>query len=118
MDKVAIRKQPYNDGLGPVFGIIGGKWKAVILWELSDGAVRFGALKRRIPQISEKMLIQQLREMEADGLVHREMFHQVPPRVDYSLTRLGASLNDALTPLCEWGKQNLQGHPVADETRD
>lgn len=118
MDGVAIRKQPYNDGLGPVFSIIGGKWKAVILWELSDGAVRFGALKRRITHISEKMLIQQLREMETDGLVHREMFHQVPPRVDYSLTLLGASLNDALTPLCEWGKRNLQNHRIADEIRD
>src|SRR3546814_2692625 len=58
---------PYNDGLGPVFEIIGGKWKALILWELHDTPVRFGALKRRIAGISEKMLIQQLREMEADG---------------------------------------------------
>ena len=104
---MTTRTQPYNDGLGPVFAILGGKWKGLILWELHDGPVRFGALKRRIPGISEKMLIQQLREMEADGLVHREMYHQVPPRVDYSVTPLGASLNDALTPLCEWGKRNL-----------
>ena len=105
---MTTRNQPYNDGLGPVFAIIGGKWKALILWELHGAAVRFGALKRRIAGISEKMLIQQLREMEADGLVHREMFHQVPPRVDYSVTPLGASLNEALTTLCEWGKHNLQ----------
>src|SRR3546814_3708254 len=97
---------PYNDGLGPVFEIIGGKWKALILWELHDTPVRFGALKRRIAGISEKMLIQQLREMEADGLVHREMFHQVPPRVDYSVTPLGASLNEALTPLCERSEEH------------
>src|SRR3546814_14298700 len=71
-----------------LFEIIGGKWKALILWELHDTPVRFGALKRRIAGISEKMLIQQLREMEADGLVHREMFHQVPPSVDYSVTTL------------------------------
>ncbi|HET6388389.1 helix-turn-helix domain-containing protein [Hyphomicrobium sp.] len=101
---MTTRNQPYNDGLGPVFEIIGGKWKGVILWELSDGHVRFGALQRRIAGISEKMLIQQLREMEADGLVHREVFHQVPPRVEYSVTPLGASLN---APLCEWGKKNL-----------
>ncbi|MBX3506993.1 MAG: helix-turn-helix transcriptional regulator [Parvibaculum sp.] len=107
---MSTRKQPYNDGLGPVFEIIGGKWKARILWELHDGPVRFGALKRLIAEISEKMLIQQLREMEADGLVHREMFHQVPPRVDYSLTPLGTSLNEALSPLCEWGKKHL-GEP-------
>ncbi|AXC50219.1 transcriptional regulator [Paracoccus suum] len=104
---MTIRRQSYNAGLGPVFAILGGKWKGVILWELHDGAERFGALKRRIPGISEKMLIQQLREMEADGLVHREMFHQVPPRVDYSLTPLGASLNEALKPLCEWGRTHL-----------
>lgn len=104
---MAKHAQPYNDGLGPVFRIIGGKWKALILWELRADPVRFGELKRRIPDISEKMLIQQLREMEADGLVHREMFHQVPPRVEYSATKLGASLNGVLTPLCEWGKQNL-----------
>ena len=70
---MSTRNQPYNDGLGPVFEIIGGKWKALILWELHDTPVRFGALKRRIAGISEKMLIQQLREMEADGLVHRRL---------------------------------------------
>ena len=112
---MTTRNQPYNDGLGPVFAIIGGKWKALILWELHGAAVRFGALKRRIAGISEKMLIQQLREMEADGLVHREMFHQVPPRVDYSVTPLGASLNEALTPLCEWGKHNLQPPTAGDQ---
>ncbi|QYA13187.1 helix-turn-helix domain-containing protein [Rhizobium sp. AB2/73] len=104
---MSIRRQPYNDGLGPVFEIIGGKWKGVLLWELNAGPVRFGALKRRVKGISEKILIQQLREMEADGLVHRKMFHQVPPRVEYSVTPLGASLNEALSPLCEWGKCNL-----------
>lgn len=104
---MTVRNQPYNAGLGPVFEIIGGKWKGVILWELSGGPVRFGALQRRIAGISEKMLIQQLREMEADGLVHREVFHQVPPRVEYSVTSLGKSLNEALSPLCAWGKTNL-----------
>lgn len=101
------RKRPYNDGLGPVLEMIGGKWKALILWELYGASVRFGELKRRLPAISEKMLIQQLRELEADGLIHREVFHQVPPRVEYSATELGASLNDALTPLCKWGQQHI-----------
>jgi DNA-binding HxlR family transcriptional regulator len=115
---MTTRNQPYNDGLGPVFAIIGGKWKALILWELHGTAVRFGSLKRRIAGISEKMLIQQLREMEADGLVHREMFHQVPPRVDYSVTPLGASLNDALTTLCEWGKLNLENGRASEQATD
>jgi DNA-binding HxlR family transcriptional regulator len=101
------RKQPYSGGLGPVLDVIGGKWKALILWELHAHPVRFGELKRRVPGISEKMLIQQLRELEADGVVHREVFHEIPPRVEYSVTKLGSSLNDALTPLCEWGERHM-----------
>lgn len=95
--------KPYTCGIGPAFEVIGGKWKAVILWELHAQARRFGELKRLLPGISEKMLIQQLREMEADGIVHRLVFHEVPPRVEYSATKLGASLNDALGPLADWG---------------
>ena len=72
-----------------------------------DKGARFGELKRRVqPCISEKMLIQQLREMEADGIVHREVFLQVPPRVEYSVTALGSSLNEAVAPLAEWGRKH------------
>ena len=109
--------RPYSDGLGPVLEMIGGKWKGLIVWELSARPVRFGVLRRLIVGISEKMLIQQLRELETDGLVHREVFHQVPPRVEYSLTPLGQSLNDALTPLCEWGKAHARS-PVSDGARN
>ena len=98
----------YSCGLDAALAVIGGKWKALILWELRDGSVRFGALRRRVVGISEKMLIQQLREMEADGLVHREAFPEIPPRVEYSLTELGASLNDALLPLCDWGERHVE----------
>ncbi len=102
-------------GVEDALGILEGRWKLVILFHLFGGKVlRFSDLERAIPAISQKMLIQQLREMEADGLVHREMFHQVPPRVDYSVTPLGASLNEALTPLCEWGKSNLQPPVIGD----
>lgn len=101
------RDRPYTGGLGPVLEVIGGKWKALILWALSGRPLRFGELRRQVAGISEKMLIQQLRELEADGLVNREVFHQVPPRVDYSLTELGRSLNDALTPLCRWGEAHM-----------
>lgn len=107
--------RPYSDGLGPVLEMIGGKWKGLIMWELSARPVRFGVLKRLVTGISEKMLIQQLRELEADGLVHREVFYQVPPKVEYSLTHRGRSLNDALTPLCEWGKANVHGAQVESE---
>jgi DNA-binding HxlR family transcriptional regulator len=105
--------QPESCGLGPAFQVIGGKWKALILWLVHTEPRRFGELKRLVPDISEKMLIQQLREMEADGLVHREVFHQVPPRVEYSATPLGQSLDDALVPLANWGK----AHGAAIEAR-
>lgn len=94
-------------GLVPALAVIGGKWKALILWEMNDGPVRFGELKRRVKGISEKMLIQGLRDLEADGVVDREAFHQVPPRVEYSLTEFGASLNAVLEPLCRWGEQHM-----------
>jgi DNA-binding HxlR family transcriptional regulator len=99
-------EQPYSCGLGPAFEVIGGKWKALILWELSVKPCRFGELKRLVSGISEKMLIQQLREMEADGIVHRQIFHEVPPRVEYSVTPIGASLNAALGPLADWGEKH------------
>jgi DNA-binding HxlR family transcriptional regulator len=102
------KKRPHACGIGPAFEVIGGKWKAVILWELHTEARRFGELKRLIPNISEKMLIQQLREMEADGLIDRLVFHQVPPRVEYSATKLGASLNVAMGPLADWGDRYLK----------
>ncbi len=101
-------EQPYSCGLGPALEVIGGKWKALILWEIQVEPRRFGELKRLVPGISEKMLIQQLREMEADGLVHREMFHEVPPRVEYSVTALGTSLNLALGPLADWGEAHAE----------
>jgi len=91
-------------GIGPAFEVIGGKWKAVILWELRDGALRFGELKRILSGASEKMLIQQLRALERDGLVVRTMFPKVPPHVEYSLSPLGESLNRALGPIADWGE--------------
>lgn len=96
-------KHPYNCGIGPAFEVIGGKWKAVILWELHGRVRRFGELKRLVPGISEKMLIQQLRQLESAGLVERIVYAEVPPRVEYRATALGTSLNDAMSPLAEWG---------------
>jgi DNA-binding HxlR family transcriptional regulator len=102
------RRFGYTCGLDAAVDMIGGKWKLLILWELNLEARRFGELRRAIVGISEKMLIQQLRELEKDGLVHREVFHQVPPRVEYSLTEFGESLNRALDPLCEWGERHME----------
>jgi DNA-binding HxlR family transcriptional regulator len=99
-----MSENSYFCGIGPAFDAVGGKWKAVILWELRDGALRFGQLKRRVEGASEKMLIQQLRALEADGLVIRRVFPQVPPHVEYSLSDWGRSLNRALAPIADWGE--------------
>ncbi|WP_447757442.1 winged helix-turn-helix transcriptional regulator [Sphingopyxis fribergensis] len=99
-----MSKENYACGIGPAFEAVGGKWKAVILWELDGGALRFGELKRRVAGASEKMLIQQLRALEQDGLVIREVFPQVPPHVEYSLSAWGVSLNKALGPIADWGE--------------
>ena len=99
----------YECGLEAALDVIGGKWKVLILWQLKTGASRFGEIKRAVPgEISEKMLIQSLKEMELDGVVLRQDFKEVPPRVEYSLTQFGRSLCDALGPLCDWGSQHMQ----------
>lgn len=95
-------------GIAPAFEAVGGKWKAVILWELREGALRFGELKRRIAGASEKMLIQQLRALEQDGLVIRTVFPQVPPHVEYALSPWGERLNAALGPIADWGEEFAQ----------
>lgn len=97
-------KKPYACGIGPAFEAIGGKWKAVILWELRDRTLRFGELRRRVPDVSEKMLIQQLREMQRARLIRRRVYREVPPRVEYALTDWGNSLNAALAAIADWGE--------------
>lgn len=83
--------------------IVGGRWKQVILWHLLHGSRRNGELRRLMPPISQKMLTQQLRELEADGLVARQVHDQVPPKVVYSLTQQGRTLEPILRALCDWG---------------
>jgi DNA-binding HxlR family transcriptional regulator len=94
---------PAMSGLEAALLVMGGKWKPLILFHLGHGKRRFGELRRLVFGVSEKMLIQQLRELQADGIVERVDFKQVPPKVEYSLTPLGLSLAMALHPLCEWG---------------
>ncbi|MFJ4869914.1 winged helix-turn-helix transcriptional regulator [Streptomyces sp. NPDC088757] len=89
--------------------VVTGKWKSLILWELHHhGVRRFAELRRGLPGVSEKMLVQHLREMEEDGLVHREAYPEVPPKVEYSLTEHGVPLNAALTSLGEWGAERMR----------
>ncbi|QEU92118.1 winged helix-turn-helix transcriptional regulator [Streptomyces kanamyceticus] len=101
--------EPYSCGLDAAVDVVGGKWKPMILWALYAGkTLRFGELRRQIIGVSEKVLIQQLRELESDGIVHREVYREVPPKVEYSLTALGNSLNTALIPLGLWGDEHMQ----------
>ena len=103
------RKKIYSCGLEAALAVIGGKWKFLILWRLTASAPqRFGALRRSVTGISEKMLIQELKELELDGIVARRDFGQVPPRVEYSLTAFGIELAEATRPLCEWGSRHIR----------
>lgn len=103
-----MKKTRYTCGLDAAIDVMGGKWKVLILWALyADRTLRFGQLRREVPGISERILTIQLRELENAGLVHREMFHQVPPKVEYSLTPLGDSLAVALVPLGDWGEKHM-----------
>lgn len=104
---MATSGKAYICGLDAAVDVVGGKWKALILWELDQRPHRFGELRRALGSITEKVLIQQLRELERDGIVHREVHDQVPPKVVYSLTDLGSSLNAALVPLGDWGEEHL-----------
>lgn len=103
-----MKRRTYTCGLDAAIDVMGGKWKGLILFSLHEGPLRFAELRRSVPGISERMLTLQLREMENSGLVHREVYHQVPPKVEYSLTEFGHSLNAALTPLGEWGEEHME----------
>jgi len=100
--------KPYSCGLEAALEVIDGKWTVLLLWGLRNERRRFGELRREAPGISEKMLIQHLRRMDADGIVTRNDYKEVPPRVEYALTSFGHSLCDALAPLCEWGQKHMK----------
>lgn len=88
--------------------LIGGKYKALILWHLSEGTLRFSELRKAISSATAKMLTQQLRELEAQKLIHREVYPVIPPRVEYSLTELGKSLLPILVAMRDWGAGYLR----------
>ncbi|KSU83262.1 winged helix-turn-helix transcriptional regulator [Fictibacillus enclensis] len=88
--------------------VIGGKWKMIILWHLGkEGTKRFGELKALIPGITQRMLVNQLRELEEDKIIHREVYPVVPPKVEYSLTKQGESLMPILDAMYQWGKDYM-----------
>ncbi|MYL81586.1 transcriptional regulator [Desulfovibrio aerotolerans] len=96
----------YSCSMELSLAVIGGKWKPLIVWHLRDiAAMRFSALRRTMPAITQKMLTQQLRELEADGLLTRTVFAEVPPRVEYALTDLGRGIVPILESLCRFGRE-------------
>ncbi|MEU3016184.1 helix-turn-helix domain-containing protein [Nocardiopsis sp. NPDC007018] len=96
----------YHCGIDAAMDVVSGKWKVLVLWALDQRPYRFGELRRALPGVTEKVLAAQLRELEDDGIVRREDFAEVPPRVEYSLTELGRGLNRALEPLGAWGREH------------
>jgi DNA-binding HxlR family transcriptional regulator len=98
--------------------VIGGRWKVPILYHLSRGTKRFSELQRAVRGVTQKVLTQQLREMEADGVVERTVYPQVPPRVEYRLTPRGQSLKPVVEAMCRWGSgQARTDQPVTECTR-
>jgi len=103
------KHHPFSCGLEAALAVIGAKWKPLILYHLAQHTtLRYGELRRAVGAVTHKVLIQQLKELEADGIVKRVDHGEIPPRVDYSLTRFGQSLAQALAPLCQWGTDHLR----------
>ncbi|WP_339276101.1 helix-turn-helix domain-containing protein [Paenibacillus sp. FSL W8-0426] len=97
----------YHLGIEATLEIIGGKWKALIICLLMSGVKRTSELQRGIPGISQKVLIQQLRELEQDGIVQRYVYQQMPPKVEYRLTEYGVTANQIVEVMCSWGRENI-----------
>lgn len=103
-----MTKKIYNIGVEATMDAIGGKWKPIILCNLRHGSLRTSELKRQIPGISQKMLTQQLRELEEVNIINRKVFNQVPPKVEYSLSEYGETLGTVLDNLCSWGEMHVE----------
>lgn len=97
----------YRIGVEVTLEVIGGKWKSLILYHLAGGVKRFNELRRLIPNVSHKVLSQQLRELERDGLVLRRDYQEVPPKVEYALSEYGSGLIGVLDFFCYWGEAHL-----------
>ncbi|HQW06247.1 MAG TPA: helix-turn-helix domain-containing protein [Flavobacteriales bacterium] len=102
--KILMGDRTYHCALDVTMHVIGGKWKTIVLWYLRKGSKRFSELRKLIPDITEKMLSMQLKQLEKDGLVSRKVFAEVPPRVEYTLTAHGRTLLPLLEEIAKWGR--------------
>ena len=112
-------KREFNCPVDATISLIGGKYKAVILWHLKGRVLRYSELHRLIPKATDKMLAQQLRELERDGLIKRVVYPVVPPKTEYSLTPEGETLYPVLDAMCDWGWDHrgdryVLSHPACD----
>jgi DNA-binding HxlR family transcriptional regulator len=106
-ERFTMENKKYNISVEATLEVIGGKWKCVILCYLTRGKKRTSELKRLMPDITQKMLTQQLRELEEDGVINRIVYNQVPPKVEYELSEYGESLEGILNSLCTWGEKHI-----------
>ena len=109
---MADLQKKYNCPLELTMDLIGGKWKLIILWYLLDGSKRFSQLNSLMPNITQKMLTTQLRELEEKGLINRHVYPQVPPKVEYSLTEQGYSLKHILNDICSWSTSYAKDNEI------
>src|ERR1700732_2650806 len=105
-DRLEMKKTAFTCGLVAALFVLGAKWKPLILYHLAHGTRRYGELRRAVGGVSHKMLIQQLKELHADGVIDRLDYNEIPPKVEYSLTTFGRTLAKALGPLCAWGTEH------------
>lgn len=103
-----MARQVYNIGVEATMDVIGGKWKSIILCNLRHQTMRTSELRRVIPNISERVLIQQLKELEQSNIIIRKAYNQIPPKVEYYLSPYGETLGDILDLLCEWGNKHVE----------
>lgn len=103
MSELEFKGKKYNNPVELSLDIIGGKWKIPIIWSLNESSRRYGELRKSLPKVTHKMLTQQLRELEADEIITRKVYPEVPPKVEYSLTLLGKSIIPVIDLLNEWG---------------
>jgi DNA-binding HxlR family transcriptional regulator len=102
--RFTFKGKSYNNPVELALDVVGGKWKMPILWRLKDRVWRYGELKRSLGRVTHKMLTEQLRELENDGLVHRKVYPEIPPKVEYSLTEKGKTVIPVIEKLREWGE--------------
>jgi DNA-binding HxlR family transcriptional regulator len=103
LERKNMADDKFSCGLDVALSVLGAKWKPLILFHLAHGTRRYGELKRAVTRVSDKVLTQQLKELQDDGVVLRVDYREIPPKVEYSLTPFGRTLGKALAPLCEWG---------------